>query len=256
MAGAGRRIFQPGEVLTASNTMNYLMDQAVQVFAGTAARGSAIGTAVSEGMVSYRKDTHNLEAYTGSSWDQVSLTKNTGLVPMIAPTVNFSGGTATANSLGVISFTSVTSLQLNNVFNATYRNYRIVLNYNSSATNTLRFRMVTSGTPYTATNYGWGGQWGNSSGSSSVYSGSGFDWGFIADTQASNVNLIVSDISSPFETQTSHVFTTQSVWNGAFLGGYHGNMINAGVSWDGMIIYPTAGNITGTIQVYGYGPVS
>ena len=70
MAGAGRRIFQPGEVLTASNTMNYLMDQTVMNFAGTAARGSAIGTAVSEGMVSYLADTDSIEVYT-NAWMQV-----------------------------------------------------------------------------------------------------------------------------------------------------------------------------------------
>jgi len=72
MAGAGRRIFQPGEILTASNTMNYLMDQAVQVYAGTAARGSAIGSAVSEGMISYLADSNAVEVYNGSAWNQVS----------------------------------------------------------------------------------------------------------------------------------------------------------------------------------------
>jgi hypothetical protein len=72
MAGSGRRVFAPGEVLTASNTMNYLMDQTVMNFAGTAARGSAIGTAVSEGMVSYLADTNSIEVYTGSGWNQVS----------------------------------------------------------------------------------------------------------------------------------------------------------------------------------------
>ena len=56
MAGLGRRTFAAGEVLTASNVMGYLQDQAVMNFAGTAARGSAIGTAVSEGMVSYLAD--------------------------------------------------------------------------------------------------------------------------------------------------------------------------------------------------------
>lgn len=68
MAGAGRRTFTPGEVLTASNVMNYLQDQAVMNFAGTAARGSAIGTAVSEGMVSYLADTNDVQAYDGSAW--------------------------------------------------------------------------------------------------------------------------------------------------------------------------------------------
>lgn len=70
MAGAGRRVFQPGEVLTASNVMNYLQDQAVQVYAGTAARGSAIGTAISEGMVSYLKDTDDLQVYT-DAWKSI-----------------------------------------------------------------------------------------------------------------------------------------------------------------------------------------
>jgi hypothetical protein len=51
--------------------MNYLQDQAVMNFAGTAARGSAIGTAVSEGMVSYLADSNAVEVYDGSDWKQV-----------------------------------------------------------------------------------------------------------------------------------------------------------------------------------------
>lgn len=63
MAGAGRRTFAPGEVLTASNVMNYLQDQAVMVFPGTAARGSAIGTAAADGMITYLQDTNSVEVY-------------------------------------------------------------------------------------------------------------------------------------------------------------------------------------------------
>jgi len=68
LAGLGRRTFSPGEVLTATNVMGYLQDQAVMNFAGTAARGSAIGTAVSEGMISYLADTNRVEVYDGSAW--------------------------------------------------------------------------------------------------------------------------------------------------------------------------------------------
>lgn len=71
MAGSGRRVFAPGEVLTASNTMNYLMDQTVMNFANTAARGSAIGSAVSEGMVSYLADSNLVEVYDGSAWKRI-----------------------------------------------------------------------------------------------------------------------------------------------------------------------------------------
>jgi hypothetical protein len=72
MPGLGRRTFIATEVLTAANVNGYLMDQSVMVFAGTAARSSAIGTAVSEGMVSYLSDSDTLELYNGSSWGPVS----------------------------------------------------------------------------------------------------------------------------------------------------------------------------------------
>lgn len=67
MAGLGRKVFTAGEVLTAANTNGYLMDQSVMVFAGTAARSSAIGTP-SAGMLSYRTDGTVYEYYNGSSW--------------------------------------------------------------------------------------------------------------------------------------------------------------------------------------------
>lgn len=67
MPGLGRKVFTVSEVLTAANVNGYLMDQTVMVFAGTAARSSAIATA-SEGMVSYRTDSNIIEVFDGSSW--------------------------------------------------------------------------------------------------------------------------------------------------------------------------------------------
>ena len=71
MAGSGYKVFTAGEVLTAANVNGYLMEQSVMVFAGTAARGSALGTAVSAGMVSYLTDTRTLQVY-GTAWADVS----------------------------------------------------------------------------------------------------------------------------------------------------------------------------------------
>jgi hypothetical protein len=74
MAGAGRRTFVPGEVLTASNVNSYLMDQAVMVFDDATERDTALGTAVvSQGMVTYLKDDDVLEAYDGTDWRNVSI---------------------------------------------------------------------------------------------------------------------------------------------------------------------------------------
>jgi len=68
MAGLGRKVFTAGEVLTAANVQGYLQDQVVQVHASAAARSSALGTAVSTGMVSYRADGTVVEFYNGSAW--------------------------------------------------------------------------------------------------------------------------------------------------------------------------------------------
>lgn len=71
MAGSGWRVFEAGEVLTAANVQAYLQDQVVQVYSGTAARATALGTSVSEGMVSYLADTDSVEVWSGSSWQAV-----------------------------------------------------------------------------------------------------------------------------------------------------------------------------------------
>jgi len=70
MAGAGKKTFTAGEVLTASEVNSYLMDQMVMVFGGTAARSSAIPTP-SEGMITYRTDDNVVEFYNGTSWNSL-----------------------------------------------------------------------------------------------------------------------------------------------------------------------------------------
>jgi hypothetical protein len=66
VAGAGRKTFTAGEVLTASDVQNYLQDQMVMNFAGTAARASAIPSPT-EGMVAHIGG-GTVEVYNGSAW--------------------------------------------------------------------------------------------------------------------------------------------------------------------------------------------
>lgn len=66
-----RKVFTAGEVLAAADVNSFLMDQSVMVFAGTAARSSAIATAT-EGMVTYLADTDVIQVATGTAtWQQV-----------------------------------------------------------------------------------------------------------------------------------------------------------------------------------------
>jgi len=64
-----REVFVAGQILTAAE-MNIVSDQTVMVFAGTAARGSAIPSPV-EGMVTYLSDSNLVEAYTGAAFTPV-----------------------------------------------------------------------------------------------------------------------------------------------------------------------------------------
>jgi hypothetical protein len=62
-----RKVFTAGEVLAAADVNEFLQDQAVMTFAGTAARGSAIPTPT-EGMLTYLADSDSFEFFDGTSF--------------------------------------------------------------------------------------------------------------------------------------------------------------------------------------------
>jgi len=72
MAGAGAKLFNSGDILTAAQVNTYLMDQAVMRFADEAARTAAFGgvgePTLAEGMMSYLMDTNSVQVYDGTQW--------------------------------------------------------------------------------------------------------------------------------------------------------------------------------------------
>lgn len=95
-----------GEVVEASEFQSYLQNQVVQVYGGTAARSSALGTATTEGMISYLTDTNKLQFFDSSAWQDV---------------VTATSGTATALS-GTIAATQVTGTAVTRADTATVTN--------------------------------------------------------------------------------------------------------------------------------------
>jgi len=69
---SGWKDWQIGEVVEAAEFQTFIQDQVVQVYADSSARGSALGTAVAEGMASYLKDTESFEVYSPSGWVEVA----------------------------------------------------------------------------------------------------------------------------------------------------------------------------------------
>lgn len=89
MAGAGYKLFNTGDVLTAAQVNTYLMQQTVMVFADSTARTTALSGVLAEGMLSYLQDTNSVEVYDGSSWVAVS---NPGDITGVTAGTGLSGG--------------------------------------------------------------------------------------------------------------------------------------------------------------------
>jgi hypothetical protein len=103
MAGAGYKLFQTGDVLTAAQVNTYLNEQTVMVFANAAARTSALTSVLAEGMVSYLQDTNSVEVYDGSAWVSIGSSGDiTGITT----------GTDSGLSGGVTSGTATLRLKL------------------------------------------------------------------------------------------------------------------------------------------------
>jgi hypothetical protein len=77
LAGSGWRTFTSGAVLTAAQVQNFLQDQVVQVYSNSAARSSALGTAVSSGMLSFLTTGAQLDYYNGAGWTGLNYTSIT-----------------------------------------------------------------------------------------------------------------------------------------------------------------------------------
>ena len=103
MAGAGYKLFNTGDVLTAAQVNTYLNEQTVMVFASSAARTSALSGVLAEGMMSYLQDTNAVEVYDGSNWVSIASSGDiTGITT----------GTDSGLSGGVTSGTATLRLKL------------------------------------------------------------------------------------------------------------------------------------------------
>jgi len=63
----GFKVFAVGEVLTAADVNDYLMEQSISIFADSTARDAQITSPI-EGMFCYLADTNVLQYYDGSAW--------------------------------------------------------------------------------------------------------------------------------------------------------------------------------------------
>lgn len=121
MAGAGYKLFQTGDVLTATEVNTYLQQQVTMVFANSTARTSALSGVLAEGMMSYLQDTNQVEVYDGSNWVAVG---NIGDITAVNTNSPLTGG-GTSGSL-TLSYDYAAGSKIS-ALNAQTANYTTVL---------------------------------------------------------------------------------------------------------------------------------
>lgn len=233
---SGRKTFTAGDVLTAADVQDYLMDQSVMVFAGTAARASAIASPT-EGMVTYRTDDDVVETYDGSAWQSVAPADTAGLVLITSQ-----------------SFSAQSSVSLNNCFTTTYDNYRIILDAQSpSANNYVDLRLRASSSDNSTSDYRYTIAYSGTTSATVTYQTIEENATKLRVSFLPSANVVSSvsfDIYSPQNTDfTRYAGNGSAATQAQFLGG----MFVATTQFDGFTVYSEAAStISGTVRVYGY----
>jgi len=184
-------------------------------------------------------------AYTKTETDSVAAAA-AGLRMVVPTSVAVGSGTGSVDAIGNVTFTTASSVSLNGCFTSTYDNYRIVLKATDTGTNSISFRVRTSGTDLSTSTYGRSQYGYTFAGATDFDNGSSSTSITIA---RANGSIFAADatVFSPFLSENTRLvsqFTDSS--RGASAWGY----VNNSTSYDGFTISGTS--MTGTVRVYGY----
>jgi hypothetical protein len=205
--------------------------------------------------------------YSGTDWvplasevtnlSNYQLSSGTGLNAIISTSVTVGSGSASISTAGQVSFTGASSVSLNDVFSATYDNYKILLRVTAaSADMNLNFRFRVSGADNSTSNYSrvaWYVGSDSSSGAIVSINQAQFGMGSM-DTTTPTYHLHDILVSLPFATDYTQFQKTSGSKNQTSIhfAEFDSNWFNATTSFTGFTVYPSTGNITGTVAVYGY----
>lgn len=179
-----------------------------------------------------------------------------GLAKIVPSSVAVGSGTGSANALGTVTFSGVSSLSLNDVFSSTYANYRINLKAQTSTEADCNMRMRSSGSDDSSGNYfmqlAGGADSTNFAGlnSSITYwyqGGGGRRWHTMAaDLLEPNVadNTFMISLSGDRGTNANINANNRVVMQN--------NWLTTSTQYTGITFYPSSGTMTGTVTIYGY----
>jgi hypothetical protein len=161
-------------------------------------------------------------------------------------------GSGVTLSGGHVSFSAATAVSLNGCFASTYDNYQIVVRYqNSAATPVIFVRLRLSGTD-AITNY----QYQNLDASNTSITGGRYTAqaeGLVGTGGAAGNpdELLVMNVSGPALAAQTSFFCNNTASTSSIITRIASMRHTTATAYDGFTIYPSSGNLTGTLRVYG-----
>jgi len=210
------------------------------------ATSSSRPTVPFDGQVISETDTDQLKVYNGTAWIGVG-----GFVPVVPTSVAVGSGTGTANALGQVTFTTVSSVSLNGVFTSAYKNYGIVISLvTSGAATDIYMRLRASGTDNsTASSYVNQVVYGTGA-TLSTQRDTLTQWSIINQTTSTTVSANNLTLFQPqLATATGILGMGLSAQSAAYSWDSHGTH-NQTVAYDGFTLIAQTGTTTGTVSVY------
>ena len=156
--------------------------------------------------------------------------------------------------LNTTSFSAVSSQSINDVFSATYENYKILMSFSGSSTNSLNFRLRVASSDNSTSNYYYGGL--NIDSSAAAVSLTKGDPTTSWRVGATGTDFNISDmtISAPFTADKTAYTSNAGYGFGTNEGGTYqiSGYFSGTTSFTGFTLIPAAGTITGNVRVYGF----
>lgn len=217
---------------------NYGEDDNIALFSDTL---NKLADSTSDAFTSDRSRLSTLEAGSLS-----------GLIPVKPTSVTIAGGTASVNTLGVVTFTNATALSLNGVFTSLYSNYRFVLKVNSSVSCAAQFRFRAAGTDNSSATVTMAGIGIYANNTQTYYNTQNDSRGYLGNFNGQGTTI--AEIIDPNQTTVDRYvhYQTFGVDGGTYTNYRAAFKHSAAIAFDGFTITPSAGNISGYIQVFGY----
>ena len=234
----GHKDWAAGDVLTAADLEDYTVNQSVMRFADATARTTALASVLTEGMVTYLKDTDSVEVYDGSAWAAV-------------------GGAPALVLLDATDFSAASSVSVDNVFSSTYSNYMMLFSTSAISADPeyIRIRLRVGGVDESSASLHYRENRDYSWASNSGFAGGNYDnwrvtdasstWPDTTSFQATLFNPAVTQRTTGYVTtvfgSTLHTSVRQSV----------GLLHKQQSAFDGLTVYCSTGTFSGKLRVYG-----